>query len=94
MSRTVKTTMGRLRAKVERDPGNPDHLLTVVGAGYRFEAVDPRADEGTLEEAGPAPSEPPRQDLPRPTTPEPPTGLWARNFREYFSSKSPENFSE
>ena len=35
-SRTVDTTMKRLRRKVEVDPKNPDHLLTVRGKGYRF----------------------------------------------------------
>lgn len=40
ISRTVKTTMGRLRAKVEIDPAQPDHLLTVVGLGYRFHVAD------------------------------------------------------
>ena len=49
VSRTVKTTMGRLRAKVERDPRKPDHLLTAVGAGYRFKAVDPRPEEDTVD---------------------------------------------
>jgi tetratricopeptide (TPR) repeat protein/DNA-binding winged helix-turn-helix (wHTH) protein len=49
VSRTVKTTMGRLRAKVERDPRDPDHLLTSVGAGYRFKAVDPRPEEETVD---------------------------------------------
>ncbi len=49
VSRTVKTTMGRLRGKVERDPSDPDHLLTVVGAGYRFKAGDPRPEEPTVE---------------------------------------------
>lgn len=36
-SGTLATTMRRLRQKIERDPGNPDHLLTVRGRGYRFE---------------------------------------------------------
>lgn len=65
ISRTVKTTMGRLRAKVERDAGNPDHLMTVVGAGYRFAAGDPRPDEATVEEVVPAAGAGPRHDLPR-----------------------------
>ncbi len=43
VSRTVKTTMGRLRAKIERDPSRPDHLLTVSTAGYRYRAPDPGA---------------------------------------------------
>jgi len=35
--RTVDNFIGRLRAKVERDPKQPRHILTVRGAGYRFE---------------------------------------------------------
>jgi DNA-binding response OmpR family regulator len=27
----------RLREKMEGDPSNPRHLITVWGAGYRFE---------------------------------------------------------
>jgi two-component system response regulator MtrA len=34
-SRLVDVAMQRLRAKVERDPGNPELLLTVRGAGYK-----------------------------------------------------------
>jgi energy-coupling factor transporter ATP-binding protein EcfA2 len=30
--------MARLRRKVERDPADPDHLLSVTGVGYRFVA--------------------------------------------------------
>ena len=58
VSRTVKTTMGRLRAKVERDPRAPDHLLTSVGAGYRFKAADARPEEETVEEPTAARSAP------------------------------------
>ncbi len=43
ITRTVKTTMGRLRGKVERDPREPDHLLTVTGVGYRFAAAPTEA---------------------------------------------------
>jgi len=28
----------RIRAKIEIDPANPVHLLTVRGLGYKFEA--------------------------------------------------------
>ncbi|MCA9689819.1 MAG: winged helix-turn-helix domain-containing protein [Myxococcales bacterium] len=35
-SRTVEATMHTLRAKIERDPARPDHVLTVRGKGYRF----------------------------------------------------------
>lgn len=41
VSRTVDTTLQRLRSKVEREPKNPAHILTVHGLGYRFE---PRAE--------------------------------------------------
>jgi two-component system response regulator MtrA len=34
-SRLVDVAMQRLRAKVERDPANPELLLTVRGAGYK-----------------------------------------------------------
>ncbi|HYM16821.1 MAG TPA: response regulator transcription factor [Dehalococcoidia bacterium] len=34
---TVTVHMRRLRAKIERDPSHPRHLVTVWGAGYRFE---------------------------------------------------------
>ena len=34
---TVTVHMRRLREKIEADPSNPRHLLTVWGAGYRFE---------------------------------------------------------
>ena len=43
ITRTVKTTMGRLRSKVERNPRDPDHLLTVTGVGYRFAAAPTEA---------------------------------------------------
>ncbi|MFN2388478.1 MAG: response regulator transcription factor [Actinomycetota bacterium] len=35
-SRTLDVHMKRLRAKCERDPHNPRHLVTVRGLGYRF----------------------------------------------------------
>jgi two-component system response regulator ResD len=34
---TVTVHIRRLREKVEQDPSNPRHLVTVWGAGYRFE---------------------------------------------------------
>ena len=34
--RTVDNFIGRLRAKLERNPREPRHILTVRGAGYRF----------------------------------------------------------
>lgn len=33
---TVTTQISRLRKKLERDPANPEYLLTVYGVGYRF----------------------------------------------------------
>lgn len=35
--RTIDNFVGRLRAKLEPDPENPRHFLTVRGVGYRFE---------------------------------------------------------
>lgn len=35
--RTVDTFVRQLRVKIEDDPENPRHLLTVRGVGYRFE---------------------------------------------------------
>lgn len=35
--RTIDNFVGRLRAKLEPDPENPQHFLTVRGVGYRFE---------------------------------------------------------
>lgn len=35
---TVTVHMRRLRQKLEHDPSDPRHLLTVYGVGYRFEA--------------------------------------------------------
>jgi len=34
--RLVDVHMGRLRRKVERDPANPTHLVTVRGLGYKL----------------------------------------------------------
>ena len=41
ISRTVKTTIARLRAKTEREPRDPDHVLTAIGSGYRFVPAEP-----------------------------------------------------
>lgn len=35
-TRTVDNQILKLRQKLEPDPGNPKHLLTIYGAGYRF----------------------------------------------------------
>jgi DNA-binding response OmpR family regulator len=37
LSRTVDTHMAELRRKLEPDPAEPVHLLTVRKAGYRLE---------------------------------------------------------
>ncbi len=37
-TKTLDVHVKRLRAKLETDPGNPEHLLTVRGLGYKFEA--------------------------------------------------------
>ena len=34
---TVTVHVRRLREKIEPDPGNPRHIQTVWGVGYRFE---------------------------------------------------------
>jgi two-component system response regulator RegX3 len=36
-TRTLDTHMKRLRRKIEPDPANPRHLVTVRGVGFRFE---------------------------------------------------------
>jgi two-component system response regulator RegX3 len=36
-TKTLDVHVKRLRAKVEPDPGEPKHLLTVRGLGYKFE---------------------------------------------------------
>jgi DNA-binding response OmpR family regulator len=35
-TRTVDNHVATLRAKIELDPGNPEHLRTVHGVGYKF----------------------------------------------------------
>jgi len=37
-TKTLDVHIKRLRAKVEPDPANPAHILTVRGLGYKFEA--------------------------------------------------------
>ncbi len=39
VSRTADTTIQRLRSKVERDPRQPEHIVTEHGLGYRFEPL-------------------------------------------------------
>ncbi|MCB9763282.1 MAG: winged helix-turn-helix domain-containing protein [Alphaproteobacteria bacterium] len=49
LTRTLDTTIARLRQKIEPDPGNPVHVHTVSGEGYRFQVPPPAA----LSPAGP-----------------------------------------
>jgi DNA-binding response OmpR family regulator len=36
-TRTVDNQILKLRKKIERTPGDPRHILTIHGVGYRFE---------------------------------------------------------
>jgi len=38
---TVNSHINRLRAKIEADPSNPDHIVTVWGVGYKLEPANP-----------------------------------------------------
>jgi DNA-binding response OmpR family regulator len=44
-TRTVDNHMASLRSKLEEDPGNPRHLLTIHGVGYKF-LVEPESMNG------------------------------------------------
>lgn len=37
---TVNSHINRLRAKLERDPAHPRHIVTVWGRGYKFSIPD------------------------------------------------------
>ena len=37
-TKTLDVHVKRLRAKIERDPANPRHIVTVRGLGYKFES--------------------------------------------------------
>jgi DNA-binding response OmpR family regulator len=41
---TVNSHINRLRAKIEADPSNPDHIVTVWGVGYKLEPANPAAN--------------------------------------------------
>ena len=47
-TKTLDVHVKRLRAKVEEDPGRPNHIVTVRGVGYRYEEPEtpPRAASG------------------------------------------------
>jgi DNA-binding winged helix-turn-helix (wHTH) protein len=57
-SRAPYFTLRRVRAKIERDPEAPEHLLTVHGTGYRFvgESAAPRAAAVAARADAPAPA--------------------------------------
>jgi two-component system KDP operon response regulator KdpE len=44
----LKVYVGRLRSKIERDPQQPEHILTVRGVGYQF----PDAENTVVAKAG------------------------------------------
>ena len=41
---TVNSHINRLRAKIEKDPGNPRYIKTVWGLGYRFAETEELAE--------------------------------------------------
>jgi len=43
---TVRTTVNRLRTKIEHDSSKPSHLLTIRGQGYRLVCTPPEPAEG------------------------------------------------
>jgi predicted ATPase len=55
VSRTVDTTVQRLRAKIEIDPGAPAHLRTVRGVGYQLAGVRDETGSVTQEHQGAQP---------------------------------------
>ena len=44
VSRTLDTTLSRLRSKIEEDPRNPRYLRTIAGEGLRLERAAPRGE--------------------------------------------------
>jgi DNA-binding response OmpR family regulator len=49
IDRVIDVHVGKLRQKIEKDPGNPRHIITVHGIGYQFaeETADPPGDQPT-----------------------------------------------
>ena len=41
-TKTLDVHVKRLRSKIEADPAAPQHLVTVRGLGYKFEAWRPK----------------------------------------------------
>ncbi|MFH8595349.1 winged helix-turn-helix domain-containing protein [Streptomyces rimosus] len=57
---TVTVHVRRLREKIEDDPAAPRLIVTVWGAGYRFDPADGPGDGDRPDPAPPAPAETPR----------------------------------
>ncbi|KAA6222812.1 DNA-binding response regulator [Streptomyces albofaciens JCM 4342] len=57
---TVTVHVRRLREKIEDDPAAPRLIVTVWGAGYRFDPAGGMDDDGAAPDAPPAPAETPR----------------------------------
>lgn len=53
-SRAVAKTVSRLRAKIESEPAEPTHLVTVYGAGLRLQACTPAVTQRQLRSRDPA----------------------------------------
>ena len=49
VDRVIDVHIGKLRQKIEKEPGNPRHIITVHGIGYQFaeETADPPGDQST-----------------------------------------------
>ena len=80
-SATVTEHVSRLRTKIEADPRHPEMLITVRGAGYRFDAPVPQAPDAGVPETPPVdqsdgPPSPDADDLRR--------GLDAEEFDVYY----------
>jgi len=49
IDRVIDVHIGKLRQKIEKDPGNPSHIITVHGIGYQYaeESIDPPGNQPT-----------------------------------------------